>query len=92
MNYSSSFAEAARRAFGNLSLELQKSAEDDNFTEELGEFIKIIENSDVDEEYFYQYLEFEHKDEDYAKLPYSCYSCYLMTMVMSPNSPTTLAK
>jgi len=39
MNPSSSFAEAARRAFDNLSLQFQKSTqkstEDDNFTEEL---------------------------------------------------------
>jgi len=35
MNPSSSFAEAARRAFDNLSLELPRSTEDDNFTEEL---------------------------------------------------------
>jgi hypothetical protein len=36
MNPSHSYAEAARRAFENLSLELQRSADDDNFIEELG--------------------------------------------------------
>jgi len=62
----SSFAEAARWAFDNLSLELQRSAEDDNFTEELEEFLNIMDNSDVDEEDFYKYLEFEHEDQDCA--------------------------
>jgi len=50
MNPSSSFAEAARRAFDNLSLELQKSTEDDNLTEELEEFLKIMGNNDVDDD------------------------------------------
>ena len=63
MSPSSSFAEVARRVFDNLSLELQKSTEDDNFTEE---FLKIMENNDVDEEDFLKYLEFEHEDEDCA--------------------------
>jgi len=53
-------------AFDNLSLELQKSTEDNNFTEELEEFLKIMDNNDVDEEDFYKYLEFEHEDEDCA--------------------------
>jgi len=51
-NPSNSVAEASRRAFENLSLELQRSAEDDTFTEELGEFLKIMDNNDVDEEDF----------------------------------------
>ena len=63
---SSSFAESARRAFDNLSLELQKSTEDDNLAEELEEFLKIMDNNVVDEEDFYKYLEFEHEDEDCA--------------------------
>jgi len=63
---SSSFAEAACRAFDNLSLELQKCTEDDNFTEELEEFLKIMDNNDVGEENLYKYLEFEHEDEDCA--------------------------
>ena len=66
MNPSSSFAEAARRAFDNLSLELPRSTEDDNFTEELEEFLKIVDNNDVNEEDFYKYFEFEHEDEDCA--------------------------
>ena len=64
MNPSSSFTEATRRAFDNVSLELQKSTEDVNFVEELEEFHKIMNNNDVDEEEFYKYLEFEHEDED----------------------------
>jgi len=66
MDPSSSFAEATRRAFDNLSLELHKSTEDDNCTEELEEFLKIMDNNVVDEEDFYQHLEFEHEDEDCA--------------------------
>jgi hypothetical protein len=71
VNFSTSFAEAAVRAFDNLSLELQRSAKDDNFVEKLEEFLKIMDNNDVDEEGFYKNLEFEHQDED------SAYSCYL---------------
>ena len=63
---SPSSSQAARWAFDNLSLELQKTTEEDNFTEELEEFLKIMDNDDVDEEAFYKYLEFEHEDEDYA--------------------------
>ena len=63
MSPSSSFAEATHRAFDNLFLELQKSTEDDNFTEELEEFLEIIDRNHVDEEDFYKYLEFEHEDE-----------------------------
>ena len=66
MNRSSSFAEATRRAFDNLSLALQKCTEDDNFTEKLEEFLKIMDHNDVDEEDFYKYLEFEHEDKDRA--------------------------
>jgi hypothetical protein len=64
MNPSDSFAEAVRLAFDNLSLELQRSAEDDNFVEKE----------------FYKFLEFEHEDERLCyfyfrkKLLYSCYS------------------
>ena len=65
-NPSNSFAEASRRAFENLSLELERSAEDDTLTEELEEFLKIMDNNDVDEEDFYKYLEFEHEDKDRA--------------------------
>ena len=47
MNPSNSFAEASRRAFVNLSLDLQNSAEDDdNFAEEREEFLKIMDNND----------------------------------------------
>jgi hypothetical protein len=35
MDPANSFAEAAHRAFDDLSLELQRSAEDDSFNEEL---------------------------------------------------------
>jgi len=67
MNPSNSFAEASRRAFVNLSLDLQRCGEDDdNFTEELEEFLKIMANNDVDEEDFYKHLEFEHEDEGCA--------------------------
>jgi hypothetical protein len=62
MDPSSSLAEATRQSFDYLSLELQKSTEDDNFTEELEEFLKIMDINYVDEEDFYKYLEFEHKD------------------------------
>ena len=53
MNPTTSFAEAARRAFDNLSLELRRSAENDNFVEELEEFIKITDNNDVHEDEFF---------------------------------------
>ena len=66
MNPSNSFAQAALRAFDNWTRELQRSAEDDNLTEELEEFLKIMDNNDVDEEDFYKYLELEHEDEDCA--------------------------
>ena len=56
MNPSNSFAEA----------ELERSAADDSFVEELQEFLKIMDNNDVDEEEFYRYLESEHEDEDWA--------------------------
>jgi hypothetical protein len=59
MNHTISFAEAARRAFDNLSLELQRSAEDDNIAQELQEFLKIMDSNDVDEEKFYKNLECE---------------------------------
>jgi len=62
MNPTNSFSEAARRAFDNLSLELHRSTEDDNFAEELEKFLKIMDNNDVDEEEFYKCLEFEHED------------------------------
>ena len=63
---SPSSSQAARWAFDNLSLELQKTTEEDNFTEELEEFLKIVDNNDVNEEDFYKYFEFEHEDEDCA--------------------------
>ena len=56
MNPSNPFAEATHRACVNSSLELQRSAEDDDFEG----FLKIRDNNDVDEEDFYKYLEFEH--------------------------------
>ena len=59
MNPSDSFAEAVRLAFDNLSLELQRSAEDDNIAQELQEFLKIMDSNDVDEEKFYKNLECE---------------------------------
>ena len=62
MNPPSSSSQATRRAFDNLSLELQKTTEDDNFTKELEEFLKIMDNNDIDEEYFYKYFEFEHEE------------------------------
>jgi hypothetical protein len=34
----------------------------DNFAEELEEFLKIMDNNDVDQEEFLKYLEFEHED------------------------------
>jgi hypothetical protein len=34
----------------NFSLELQKSADDDNFIEELAEYLNIMGNNDVNEE------------------------------------------
>jgi hypothetical protein len=62
MNPPSSSSQATRRAFDNLSLELQKTTEDDNFTKELEEFLKIMDNNDIDEEDFYKYFEFEHEE------------------------------
>jgi hypothetical protein len=52
MNPSRHFAEAARRAFDNLSVELQKPT--DNFTKKLEEFFKIMDNNDVDGQKFVQ--------------------------------------
>ena len=48
------------KLWNNLSLELQRSAEDEHFTEELEEFLKIMDNNDVNEKDFYTCLEFEH--------------------------------
>jgi len=48
MNRTHSFSQAARKAFDNLSLELQKSANDDNFIEELEEFLKIRNKYGID--------------------------------------------
>jgi len=62
MNTTNSFAEAARRAFDNLSLELQISNDDDNFTKEIKNLSRSRKN--VDQEEFYKYLEFENEDED----------------------------
>ena len=50
LNPTNSFAGAARRAFDDFSLELQKSADDDNFIEELAEYLNIMGNNDVNEE------------------------------------------
>jgi len=46
-----------------LSLELQTSADDDHFIEEVEEFLMIMDNNDVDEEDFYEYLNFNYEDE-----------------------------
>jgi len=66
MNPTNSLSEAARWAVDNLSLELQRSADDDNLAEELEKFHKIMDNNDVNQEEFYKFLEFEHEDEDCA--------------------------
>jgi hypothetical protein len=50
--------------FDILSLELQRSTDDDNFVEELEEFLKIMDNNDVDQEEFYKNLDFEDEEED----------------------------
>ena len=47
INPTNSFAEAAHRAFHE---ELQKSADDVSFIEELEEFLTVMNNNDVDEE------------------------------------------
>ena len=65
-NPSHSFPEAARRGFDNFSRKCQRYAEDDNFVEDLEEFVKIMDNNDVDEYEFYKYLKFEHEDENNA--------------------------
>ena len=44
MKTANSFAEAARRAFDNLSLELQRSSNHNNFAAKLEEFLKILDN------------------------------------------------
>jgi hypothetical protein len=49
-----------------LSLELQRSADDDNFIEEVEEVLKIMENNDFYEEDSYKFLDFDHEDEDCA--------------------------
>jgi len=58
MNPTNSFAEATRRGFDNWSL---KSAEDNNFIEDLEEFLKIMNHNQVDEEEFFKYLNFGMK-------------------------------
>ena len=63
MNPSSSLSEAARRGFDTLSVELQRSGDDDNFTEELEEFLEIEDNNHVDDGDFYKS---EHEDEDWV--------------------------
>jgi len=47
MNLTNCVAEAARRAFDDLSLSLQKSAHDDNSIEELEECLKIMDKNEV---------------------------------------------
>ena len=66
MNLTSSVAEAAFRVFDGLSQEIQKSAEDDNFIEELEEFLKIMNNNEIVGLEFYKHLDFRHEDEDCA--------------------------
>jgi len=43
--------------------ELKKSG-DDNFIEELRQFLKIVNNNEVDEKEFYKHLEFGHEDHE----------------------------
>ena len=49
-----------------MSLELHKSADGENFIEELEEFLKIMDNEKVEENEFYKYLDLDHEDEDCA--------------------------
>ena len=66
LNPTNSFVEAACWDFHDLSLELQRSADDDNFIEEVEEVLKIMENNDFYEEDSYKFLDFDHEDEDCA--------------------------
>jgi len=49
----STFADASCRVLDELSQELKKSTDDDNFIKELEEFIAIMKHNEVDEEEFY---------------------------------------
>jgi len=88
MNPTNSFAEAARRAFDDLSPEFQRSTDDDNCVEELEEFLQIMDNNDADEGEFYKDLEFEHE-----RRPLLCLSLVAsFSVACLPSSCSTFIK